>query len=155
MTRLSALIFLHEGHRKAELLAAAVLSLAVISPGQAMQIEVAGDQIILSGPVVAGDFDLVESRLTVQPQVKMVILRNSPGGDAPTGYHLGELFPQKSLATAVSGYCYSSCSRLFLGGTERYFASDYPPDATHVGFHGHYDRNGNLHWQLVSQLPPG
>jgi len=75
MTRLSALIFLHEGHRKAELLAAAVLSLAVISPGQAMQIEVAGDQIILSGPVVAGDFDLVESRLTVQPQVKMVILR--------------------------------------------------------------------------------
>jgi len=45
MTRLSALIFLHEVHRKAVLLAAALLSLTVTSPGQAMQIEVVGDQI--------------------------------------------------------------------------------------------------------------
>ena len=110
------------------------------------------DQLLLSGPVVAGDFDAVESRLTAQPQIKMVVLRNSPGGDAPTGYHLGELFRQKSLQTAVSGYCYSSCSRLFFGGKERYFTSDYPPDGTHVGFHGHYDRNGNLNWALVSKL---
>lgn len=87
-----------------------------MSPAHAMEIKVMGDQLILSGPVVAGDFEAVESRLTAQPQIKMVVLRNSPGGDAPTGYHLGELFRQKSLATAVSGYCYSSCSRLLLGG---------------------------------------
>jgi len=37
---------------------------------------------------------------------------------------------------------------LFLGGKERYFTSDHPPEATHVGFHGHYDRNGNLNWPL-------
>jgi hypothetical protein len=49
-------------------------------------------------------------------------------------YHLGELFRQKSLATAVSGYCYSSCSRLFLGGNEHYFSSDYPSHGTHMGF---------------------
>jgi hypothetical protein len=52
MTRLSALNFLYKDHSKAKLLAAALLSLAVISPGQAIQIEVAGDQLILSGPVV-------------------------------------------------------------------------------------------------------
>jgi hypothetical protein len=140
------------GCRSRLLAVAALLSVLVTSPMRAMDIRVIDDQLILSGPVVTGDFEAVESRLTAQPQLKMVVLRNSPGGDAPTGYHLGELFRQKSLTTAVSGYCYSSCSRLFLGGRERYFTSDYPPDGTHVGFHGHYDRNGNLNWALVSEL---
>jgi len=85
-----------------------------------MEITVAGDQLILSGPVVARDYDEVEGTLAAKPQIKIVILRNSPGGDAPTGYHLGELFRRTSLQTAVSGYCYSSCSRLYLGGKERF-----------------------------------
>ena len=100
---------------------------------------VAGDQLILAGPVISGDYDAVESNLSFNPQIKTIILRNSPGGDAPTGYRLGELFRQQSLQTAVSGYCYSSCSRLFLGGKERYFTDDYPPEFTQIGFHGHYD----------------
>jgi hypothetical protein len=140
------------GNRWRPLAIAWLLILSAMPPGKAMEIKVVGDQLILSGPVVAGDFEAVESRLAEQPQIKMVVLRNSPGGDAPTGYHVGELFRQKRLATAVSGYCYSSCSRMFLGGMERYFTSDYPPDATHVGLHGHYDRNGNLNWALVSKL---
>jgi hypothetical protein len=82
----------------------------------------------------------------------MIILRNSPGGDAPTGYHLGELFRQKSLETAVSGYCYSSCSRLFLGGIKRYFSDDYPPEYTQIGLHGHYDGVGDLNAALVNAL---
>jgi hypothetical protein len=32
------------------------------------------------------------------------------------------------------------------------FASDYPPEGTHIGFHGHNDRNGNLNWPLVNEL---
>ena len=131
---------------------AGLLVLVLMSTCHAMEIRVMDDQLLLSGPVVAGDSETVEDRLIAQRQIKMVVLRNSPGGDAPTGYHLGELFRQKSLATAVSGYCYSSCSRLFLGGRERYFTSDYPPDGTHVGFHGHYNRNGDLNWPLVSEL---
>jgi hypothetical protein len=131
---------------------AAFLSLLVVLPALAMDITVVGDQLILSGPVVSGDYDAVESRLSSQSQIKMVILRNSRGGDAPTGYHLGELFRRKSLQTAVSGYCYSSCSRLFLGGKERYFTEDYPPRSTDIGLHGHYDRNGYLNWALVSEL---
>ena len=138
--------------RLRQLALAGLLSVLVTSQILAMDIKVMGDQLILSGPVVAGDFEAVESRLEALPQIKMVVFRNLPGGDAPTGYHLGELFRQKSLQTAVSGYCYSSCSRLFLGGKERYFTSDDPPEATHVGFHGHYDRNGYLNWVSVSKL---
>jgi hypothetical protein len=118
----------------------------------AMEITVAGDQLILSGPVVARDYDEVAGSLALKPQIKIVILRNSPGGDAPTGYHLGELFRRKSLQTAVSGYCYSSCSRLYLGGKERYFTDDYPSEYTQIGFHGHYDRNGDLNAAYVAEL---
>jgi hypothetical protein len=117
-----------------------------------MEITVAGDQLILRGPVVVRDYDEIAGTLAAKPQIKIVILRNSPGGDAPTGYHLGELFRQKSLRTAVSGYCYSSCSRLYLGGKERYFTDDYPPQYTQIGFHGHYDRNGDLNAAYVAEL---
>ena len=123
------------------------------SLARAMEIRVvAGDQLILSGPVVARDYDEVDGTLAAKPQIKIVILRNSPGGDAPTGYHLGELFREKSLQTAVSGYCYSSCSRLYLGGKERYFTDDYPPEYTQIGFHGHYDRDGDLNAAYVAEL---
>jgi hypothetical protein len=122
------------------------------SSASAMEITVAGDQLVLSGPVVASDHDAVVDTLAANPQIKIVILRNSPGGDAPTGYRLGELFRRKSLQTAVSGYCYSACSRLYLGGKERYFTDDYPAEYTQIGFHGHYDRNGDLNAASVAEL---
>jgi hypothetical protein len=53
-----------------------------------MEITVTSDQLILSGPVITDDYDAVGRRLSSQPQIKMIILRNSPGGDAPTGYLL-------------------------------------------------------------------
>jgi hypothetical protein len=121
------------------LVIAILISGLATSLAHAMTIVVAGDQLILSGPVISADYDAVQSNLSSNPQIKMVILRNSPGGNAPIGYRLGELFRQKGLQTAVSGYCYSSCSRLFLGGKERYFTGDYPPEFTEVGLHGHYD----------------
>ena len=55
------------------------------------------------------------------------------------------------MRTAVSGYCYSSCSRMFLGGSARYFTDDYLPETNNVGFHGHYDRMGCLNADLVRQ----
>jgi len=134
------------------LIIATFACLLLPSLARAMEITVAGDQLILSGPVVVRDYDEVVSTLAVKPQIKIVILRNSPGGDAPTGYHLGELFRRKSLQTAVSGYCYSSCSRLYLGGKERYFTDDYPPEYTQIGFHGHYNRNGDLNAAYVAEL---
>jgi hypothetical protein len=116
----------------------------------AMNLKTAGNQLILSGPVVDGDLERIKDALTRAPEIDTVILRNSPGGNIAAGYRTGELFRTRELTTAVSGYCYSSCSRMFLGGKSRVFTDDYPPEYTHVGFHGHYDMsNGRLLTKLV------
>jgi hypothetical protein len=38
---------------------------------------------------------------------------------------------------------------MFLGGKQRRFTDDYKPDKTFVGFHGHYDSNGNINRREV------
>src|SRR5262249_6211774 len=116
-----------------------------------MELKVVENQLILSGPVTAADPDRVMDALAAAPEINTVILRNSPGGDAPAGYRIGEVVREKGLLTAISGFCYSSCSRMFLGGRTRYFTDDFPPEATNVGFHGHY-RDGRLNAPYVRQL---
>ncbi len=86
------------------------------------------------------------------PVIKTVILRNSNGGDVSTGYEVGDLIREEGLKTAISGYCFSSCSRMFLGGKERVFTDDYPMILTHVGFHGHYYSQGSQKGQLFAGL---
>ena len=61
------------------------------------------------------------------------------------------MFRTRGLRTAVSGYCNSSCSRMFLGGKERFFTSDYTPASTAIGFHGHYGSDGGLRADLVAR----
>jgi hypothetical protein len=117
-----------------------------------MDLKVAGNQLILSGPVVDGDLGKIENALARVPTIDTVILRNSPGGHVATGYRTGETFRVRGFTTAVSGYCYSSCSRMFLGGKSRVFTDDYPPEYTHVGFHGHYDDGGHLLTKLVDSF---
>jgi len=136
----------HARHR-AVLGAAAACVIAVMAgtDAAAMHMQVAGDQIVLSGPVNPRDDDRLKMLLDEQRgKITTIILRDSPGGNVPTGYRMGELFRAKGLQTAVSGHCYSSCSRMFLGGKKRYFTNDFPPEYTHVGFHGHYDKQGHL-----------
>ncbi len=116
-----------------------------------MELKVVGHQLILSGPVVGDEPARVAQALAKSPDVDTVILRNSPGGDAPAGYQVGQLLRERGLRTAVSGFCYSSCSRMFLGGRTRYFTDDYPAERTDVGFHGHYYANGRLNADLVRQ----
>jgi hypothetical protein len=118
----------------------------------AMDLKVAGNQLILSGPVVDGDLGKIENALARVPTIDTVVLRNSPGGHVATGYRTGETFRVRGFTTAVSGYCYSSCSRMFLGGKSRVFTDDYPPEYTHVGFHGHYDGSGHLLTKLVDSF---
>ncbi len=117
----------------------------------AMEVTAVDDQIILSGPVIGGDLAKVRYALSMNPNIRAVILRNSPGGHIRTGYAVGNLFRQMGLRTAVSGYCYSSCSRMFLGGKERFFTDDYPLTMTEVGFHGHYRPDGRQRGLLDSQ----
>jgi hypothetical protein len=126
-----------------------------MSTGSSMELTLVGKQLILSGRVVGDEPGKVTKVLAEHPEIDTVILRNSPGGNAPAGYQVGELLRQRGLRTAVSGYCYSSCSRMFLGGRTRYFTDDYPPEDTNVGFHGHYYSNGRLNAGLVSQYGLG
>jgi hypothetical protein len=126
-----------------------------LSPVSAMEIKLVGTQMILSGPLIPGDAKKVGKVIEENPNITEVICRNSPGGDVPTGYAIGNLMREKGLRTAVSGYCFSGCSRIFLGGKERVFTDDYPIRFTHVGFHGHYytqgQQTGQLHASLVAQ----
>jgi hypothetical protein len=119
---------------------------------QGMTIGTSGDQLILSGPVVGDEPGAVARVLAETPGITTVILRDSGGGDAPAGYRVGEMIRAWGLRTAVSGYCYSSCSRMFLGGTTRVFTDDYPPEVTNVGFHGHYRNDGRVDADLVRRL---
>jgi hypothetical protein len=104
---------------------------------RAMLAYVVDDQLILTGPVVDGDAEQVQKALG-SSVVTTVILRNSPGGDSATGTKIAEMLRQRGLGTAVSGFCYSVCGRIFLGGRTRRFTDDYAPEFTNVGFHGYY-----------------
>ncbi|WP_258398434.1 hypothetical protein [Herbaspirillum rubrisubalbicans] len=129
---------------------ACALILALLSSqAWAMELIKVGNAIILSGPVNGGEPAMIKDAFAANPAINLVILRNSHGGDAGTGYEVGEFFRQKGVTTAVSGYCISSCSRMFLGGRQRVFTDDYPLDQTRVGFHGHYDAQGNLNGAAV------
>ena len=121
-------------------------------PARAMDVSVAGNMVTLSGPVVNGDLKRLTDALSAQPEIKTVMLRNSNGGDAPSGYRIGELIRKRGLTTVVSGHCISSCSRMFMGGRERRFSDDQGLEKTFVAFHGHYDRNGNLNRHEVERL---
>jgi hypothetical protein len=138
---------------RGDLPAAALLATLMLSPPHslAMELKVVGNQLILSGRVVGDEPGKVQEALATSPEIDTVILRNSPGGNAPAGYQVGQMLRERGLRTAVSGYCYSSCSRMFLGGRTRYYTDDYPPEDTNVGFHGHYYANGRLNAGLVSQ----
>jgi hypothetical protein len=132
---------------------AVLIAAAALLPPEAstMELKLVGHQLILSGPVVGDEPAKVAEALAKSPDVDTVILRNSTGGNAPAGYQVGQMMRERGLRTAVSGFCHSSCSRMFLGGRTRYFTDDYPAERTEIGFHGHYYANGRLNADLVSQ----
>ena len=117
----------------------------------AMTIKEVGDQLILSGAIVDGDTAKVRQALAKSTSIRTVVVRNSPGGYVPTAYEIANLMREKRLRTAVSGYCNSGCSRIFLGGVDRRFTDDYPLSMTNVGFHGHYYTSGPQNGQLNKQ----
>jgi hypothetical protein len=108
--------------------------------------------LFLSGQIVVGDEVKVQDAFIASPVIRTVILRNSPGGNVRTAYAIANMIRAKKMRTAVSGFCNSGCSRVLLGGTERLFTDDYPPQLTRVGFHGHYYTEGPMKDQLNRQL---
>ncbi|HWW04218.1 hypothetical protein [Collimonas sp.] len=116
----------------------------------AMEVEVRLPFVLLSGPVVGIEARVLEDVIEKNPGITTVILKNSKGGDANAGYMVGELIREHGLDTALSGYCMSSCSRMFLGGTHRSFSDDQPLEKTFVAFHGNYADDGRL---LTARMP--
>ncbi len=135
----------------AALLMSGAVAASVSAPVSAMDIKAVGDQLILSGAVTGDDRLELLDALRAHPGVTTVVLRNSHGGDAKSGYRVGELIRDRGLRTIVSGYCWSACTRMFLGGKTRYFSSDYPPEYTHLSFHGNYS-NGFINLEAVNRL---
>ena len=117
---------------------------------QAMDIETRAPFVILSGSVTGIELRLLKDVIDNNPAITTVVLKNSRGGDARTGYAVGEYIRDKGLSTAVSGYCRSSCSRMFLGGKTRSFSNDQALDKTYVAFHGNYANDGKL---LKANMP--
>ena len=136
--------------RPAPLLLAAVLAFFAHGAG-AMSLAVVGDQLIMTGLVARDDRDKAAVLLDAHPEVTTLVLRNSSGGDTALAYVIGEMIRVRGLRTAVSGYCYSACSRLFLGGIQRVFTDDYPAEATAVGLHGHYNAQRTLNRRAVAR----
>ena len=118
----------------------------------AMEIKILGNQVVMSRGVKGNEHTRLRELLDRNSSIDTVILKDSPGGDSDAGYKVGELIRAYGLKTAVSGYCHSSCSRMFLGGKERYFTDDQPAHKTSVAFHGNYKSNGQLNWDKVGYL---
>jgi hypothetical protein len=104
----------------------------------AMDIEIQGHEVVMSGDVTGSECAELQSILE-RTQISTVILTHSKGGNADAGYCVGALIRQHGLATVIRGRCNSSCSRMWLGGVSRTL------DGAHsrVGLHGNY-RNGAL-----------
>jgi hypothetical protein len=125
--------------RKAPLFAA-LLAGQFSAGAAAMEMQVVEDQIIMSGPIDGSELrrlrEIAAQRRDVP--VRTVILRDSPGGNLHISLMSGDFIREQGWNTAVSGYCFSGCALMFLGGGERGFTDDKPPLQTQLGFHATY-----------------
>ncbi len=93
----------------------------------------------MSGSVVGSECDTLSSVLS-KNNIKLVVLKDSGGGDARAGYCVGALIRERGLSTVIRGRCASSCSRMWLGGVERTLEGTH----SRVGLHGNYNNGGGL-----------
>ena len=130
--------------RRITFIAIFLTSWILANNAKSMTFEVREQSIVMSGPVTGIELRVLENTLEDHPDITTVILKNSTGGDARTGYAVGEFIRERKLNTALSGYCISSCSRMFLGGVQRQYSDEQPLEKTFVGLHGNYAEDGRL-----------
>jgi hypothetical protein len=133
---------------KAALLVVAA-ALTGTTPAPAMEFNLVGNTLVMSGPVVSDDLARLKDQLAIE-KVKLVLLHESPGGDLWNGLVLADRIREKQLATAVSGKCESACGMVFLGGVQRSFSNGRPLPKTMVGLHGAHDVNTKVALPQVS-----
>jgi len=121
----------------------ALLALALAfgaAVGSAMDVRQVGAQLIMSGPIDGSELAKLRDVLAERDAkaIDTVVLRDSRGGDYWTSQRIAELIRARGWRTAVSGYCFSGCALMFLGGRERHFTDDKPVLQTQLAFHGTY-----------------
>lgn len=116
------------------------------APAQAMDIEMRGDSVVMSGHVVGHECETLRQILDAHT-IGTVVLTNSGGGNANAGYCVGELIRERGLKTTIRGRCASSCSRMWLGGVRRTLEGGN----SRVGLHGNYN-NGALRPDAAERL---
>ena len=112
-----------------------------------MEISVTGTTVHMSGTVVGGECDKLKKIISDGP-ITLVVLSNSNGGNANTGYCIGETIRKNKISTVIEGFCLSSCSRMWLGGITRKLEGD---EST-VGLHGNYKNSGHLIDESTTRL---
>lgn len=130
---------------------AALMPIAAPRAAHALDIEIRGTQLVLSGPVVPGDAAKFERALAGMPVVNTIVMRNMPGGRLGEAMRMAETIRSRSLRTAVSGSCVSACAMMFIAGSQRSSTTEFPPEKTMVAFHGGYLPDG----QNVASNDPG
>lgn len=110
-------------------------ALIPVSAPRAMEFNLVGGTLVLSGRVVGDDLSRLRTHFA-SDQVKLVLLHNSPGGDLWNGMQLAQWIRDRGLPTAVSGKCESACGLIFLGGVQRSFSDGMALSQTLLGLHG-------------------
>jgi hypothetical protein len=123
---------------------------AFASCASAMEFNLVGDTLVLSGPVTSSDLVRMRDHLASH-RVRLVLLHESPGGDLWNGYQLGVRIRNEGLPTAVSGKCESACGLIFLSGVQRSFSDGRPLAHTMVGLHGAHTSGTQ---RVLSELGP-
>jgi hypothetical protein len=117
-----------------------------------MTMTVAGDQLIATGRVVPDDGPRFRALLEANPNVKTVVLWNSPGGAAVANDAISASIEAHGLDTVAAGFCVSACAMIFLSGANRAFGDLEAPARTSLGFHGSYMRGGLASEQRLAAL---
>jgi hypothetical protein len=114
-----------------------LLTFAAAPCAAAMDFRVAGNELHVSGRVVGDELALLKDVEAAHPNaIDTVVFRNSPGGDAWTGYRVGERIRDNGWRTVVIGACVSACTLMYLGGRHRHFGETTRPERVFLAFHG-------------------
>src|SRR5262245_34901578 len=104
---------------------------------EAMEFQVAGNELHVSGRVMGDELGVLKDVEAAHPgAIDTVVFRNSPGGDAWSGFRVGERIRDNGWRTVVVGSCVSACTLMFLGGRTRHFAAATRPERMFLAFHG-------------------
>lgn len=111
-------------------IAGAILSLFLLTGCETIITDnnyIIGDKMYLTNEI---NKDTLNFYLINRSKVNTIVLKNNRGGTARVGLIIGKNIRENGFNTEVVGYCFSSCTYIFVGGVER--TANY---RSKLGFH--------------------